>query len=396
MRDWTDPPATPGEHGGEEVANVDMATTPGVLDRPRTARTSPRVAVVLFNLGGPDRIESVRPFLYNLFSDRAIIRAPAPIRQVLAWLITRRRLGPATGNYAILGGRSPLLELTEEQGRALEAALAPEVTGRCFIAMRYWHPMSDETARAVRDWGPDEVVLLPLYPQFSTTTTGSSLDAWREAAAQAGLVAPTRVVCCYHSDPGFVGATAAIARRAYDAARAVLDPAMKLRVLFSAHGLPESIVTAGDPYQWQVEQTVAAVAAAMDVPGLDHVVCYQSRVTPQKWIGPSTEEELKRAGADKVAVLVVPIAFVSEHSETLVELDVEYREEAKALGVPGYFRAPAQNSDAGFVAALAALVRRACEGDRSLCSFRGARTCPKPHGDCPHATRGFVTAKASV
>jgi ferrochelatase len=375
---------------------METATTLDVMERPKAARVSPRVAIVLFNLGGPDRIESVRPFLYNLFSDRAIIRAPAPIRQVLAWLITYKRLAPATGNYEILGGKSPLLELTEQQGRALEAALAPEMTARCFVAMRYWHPMSDETARAVRAWGPDEVVLLPLYPQFSTTTTGSSLDAWREAAARAGLVAPTRVVCCYHSDPAFVGATAAIARRAYDAARAALDPAVPLRVLFSAHGLPESIVQAGDPYQWQVEQTVAAVAAAMDVPELDHVVCYQSRVTPQKWIGPSTEEELKRAGADKVAVLVVPIAFVSEHSETLVELDVEYREEAEHFGVPGYFRAPAQNSDAGFVGALAALVRRVRGGDRSLCSFRGARTCPKVHGDCPHATRGFVTAKATV
>ncbi|WP_439578339.1 ferrochelatase [Elioraea sp.] len=372
------------------------AATLEVRDRPKPGRANPRVAVVLFNLGGPDRIESVRPFLYNLFSDRAIIRVPAPIRQLLAWLITRKRLGPATENYEILGGKSPLLELTEEQGRALEGALAPELTAKCFIAMRYWHPMSEEAARAVKAWGADEVVLLPLYPQFSTTTTGSSLDAWREAAARAGLVAPTRVVCCYHSDPAFVGSTAAIARRAYGEARAALDPAVPIRVLFSAHGLPESIVQAGDPYQWQVEQTVAAVVAAMDVPELDHVVCYQSRVTPQTWIGPSTEDELRRAGADRVAVLVVPIAFVSEHSETLVELDVEYREEAAHFGVPGYFRAPAQNSDAGFVASLASLVRRARGGDRTLCSFRGARTCPKPHGDCPHALRGFVTAKATV
>ncbi|MFQ3622972.1 MAG: ferrochelatase [Acetobacteraceae bacterium] len=370
---------------------MDAVTAIGEIDRPRTGRAAPRVAVVLFNLGGPDRIESVRPFLYNLFSDRAIIRAPAPIRQLLAWLITKRRLGPATENYEVLGGRSPLLELTEQQARALESALAPDLEARCFIAMRYWHPMSEETARAVRDWSPDEVILLPLYPQFSTTTTGSSLDAWREAAARVGLVAPTRIVCCYHSDAGFVGATAAIVRRAYDEARASLDPAVPLRVLFSAHGLPESIVKAGDPYQWQVEQTVAAVAAAMDVTALDHVVCYQSRVTPQKWIGPSTEEELKRAGEEKVAVLVVPIAFVSEHSETLVELDVEYREEAAQFGVPAYFRAPAQNSDAGFVAALAGLVRRTRGAPRSLCSFRGARTCPKSHGDCPHARRGFVT-----
>lgn len=352
----------------------------------------PRLAVVLFNLGGPDKPESVRPFLYNLFVDPAIIRVPAPFRQLLAALITWRRTPIAAENYAVLGGKSPLLELTEAQAAALAAALSDELDVKVFVCMRYWHPMSDEVARAVRAWGPDEVVLLPLYPQFSTTTTGSSLDAWREAATRAGLVAPTRTLCCYHSDPGFVAATAAMVRESYLKARAELDPAISLRVLFSAHGLPESIVQKGDPYQWQVEKTVAAVVEAMGIPGLDHVVCYQSRVTPQKWIGPSTEEELKRAGADKVAVLVVPIAFVSEHSETLVELDIEYREEAAEFGVPAYFRSPAQNSDPGFIAALADLVRHARASERSLCSFRGPRTCPRSAKDCPHARRGYATA----
>jgi ferrochelatase len=358
----------------------------------RPGARKPRVAVVLFNLGGPDKPESVRPFLYNLFADPAIIRVPSPFRQLLAALITWRRTPIAAENYAVLGGKSPLLELTEEQAAALTAALEDELDIRSFVCMRYWHPMSDEVARAVRAWGPDEVVLVPLYPQFSTTTTGSSLDAWRDAAARAGLVAPTRTVCCYHSDPGFVSATAAMVRESYMKARAELDPALALRVLFSAHGLPESIVQKGDPYQWQVEKTVGAVVEAMGIAGLDHVVCYQSRVTPQKWIGPSTEEELKRAGADRVAVLVVPIAFVSEHSETLVELDVEYREEAEEFGVPAYFRSPAQNSDPGFIGALADLVRHAREEERSLCSFRGPRTCPRAAKDCPHARRGYATA----
>ncbi len=352
----------------------------------------PRVAIVLFNLGGPDKPEAVRPFLYNLFADPAIIRVPSPFRQLLAWIITKKRTPIAAENYAVLGGRSPLLDLTEEQAAALSRALSGEMEARAFVCMRYWHPMSDEAARAVRAWGPDEVVLVPLYPQFSTTTTGSSLDAWRDAAARAGLVAPTRTLCCYHSDPGFLAATAAMVRDSYDKARAELDPAIPLRVLFSAHGLPESIVAKGDPYQWQVEKTVEGVVEALAIDGLDHVVCYQSRVTPQKWIGPSTEEELKRAGLDKVAVLVVPIAFVSEHSETLVELDVEYREEAEHFGVPGYFRSPAQNSDAGFIGALADLVRHARAEERSLCSFRGPRTCPRASGDCPHARRGFATA----
>jgi ferrochelatase len=346
-----------------------------------------RVAVVLFNLGGPDAPDSVRPFLENLFTDPAILRVPGFIRPWLGKIIARRRTKAASANYAIIGGKSPLLELTEDQARSLEAAL--NATGgaeyRCFVAMRYWHPMSDAAARAVKAWAPDGVLLLPLYPQFSTTTTGSSVTAWDQAAARAGLAVPTTTLCCYHSDGGFAGATAAIVQAAYRRARAALAPEVPLRVLFSAHGLPESIVKRGDPYQWQVEQTVAAVVSRLEIPGLNHAVCYQSRVTPQKWLGPSTGEELERAAHDRMAVLVCPIAFVSEHSETLVELDVEYREEAERLGVPGYYRVPAQNSDPAFILALRDLALRATAGDRPLCSFAGARQCPKPFGDCPHA-----------
>jgi protoporphyrin/coproporphyrin ferrochelatase len=244
----------------------------------------------------------------------------------------------------------------------------------------------------VRDWDPDEVLLLPLYPQHSTTTTGSSLTAWRDAAARVGLVKPVRALCCYHSDAGYVEAAAGIVRRSYAESREKLDPAVPLRVLFSAHGLPEVIVKQGDPYQHQIERTVAAVSARLDIPGLDHALCYQSRATPQKWLDPSTEAEIERAAHDKVAVLVVPIAFVSEHSETLVELDVEYRAVADRLGVPGYFRAPAPNSDPAFIAALAALVRRARSRPVGLCSSAGERTCPDGFGNCPLRTMTFAQA----
>ena len=357
----------------------------------------PRVAVVLFNLGGPDAPESVRPFLVNLFTDPAILRVPGWIRPWLGRIIAWRRTKPASENYDIIGGKSPLLELTLEQAAALEDALnAPgDIEAKSFVAMRYWHPMSDEAAAAVKAWGPDEVLLVPLYPQFSTTTTGSSIIAWDEAAAKIGLAVPTTTLCCFHSDPGFAEATAAIVRDAWHKARAELDPAIPLRILFSAHGLPESIVKSGDPYQWQVEQSVAQVVERLGIPDLDQIVCYQSRVTPQKWIGPSTEDELERAGHEKVAVLVVPIAFTSEHSETLVELDVEYREEAEKFGVPGYFRAPAQNSDPAFIAALADLSRMARGSGRSLCSFGGARQCPKQHRGCPHE-KANVERRAKV
>jgi protoporphyrin/coproporphyrin ferrochelatase len=340
-----------------------------------------RVAIVLFNLGGPDRPEAIKPFLLNLFRDPAILRVPFFVRPFLARVIARSRVAPATANYALLGGKSPLLGLTEEQARALETAL-PGIEARCFIAMRYWHPFSLEAARAVRAWGPDEVVLLPLYPQFSTTTTGSSLVAWRQAAARVGLAAQTTTVCCYPVDQAFVAATAALVKAAYDHARTTLDPAVPLRVLFSAHGLPEVIIQRGDPYQWQVQQTVAAVVAAWGA-AAEFRICYQSRATPQKWIEPSTDAEVERAAKDGTAVLVVPIAFVSEHTETLVELDVEYRDLAVKLGVPGYFRVPTQNADAGFIASLAGLVRRAIECGSGLCSGSGGRLCEARHSGCP-------------
>ena len=365
---------------------LDAAGHPAML----AAMSRPKIAIVLFNLGGPDRPEAIRPFLVNLFSDPAILRVPPFVRPLLARIIAGARLKPATANYALLGGASPLLAQTERQAALLRAAL-PELDARCFVAMRYWRPFSEAAARAVRDWDPDEVLLLPLYPQFSTTTTGSSLSAWRDAATRAGLAKPTASVCCYHSDPAFAAATAAILRRSLAEARRASGSA-KLRVLFSAHGLPEVIVRAGDPYQFQVERTVASILARLGEPGLDWQICYQSRATPQKWIGPSTDAAVEQAGRDGVAVLVAPVAFVSEHSETLVELDVEYRELAEKAGVPGYFRVPTQNDDPAFIAALAGLARGALARGPGMHSFAGPRICPGPHADCPHARAGVAPA----
>ena len=356
-----------------------------------------RLAVVLFNLGGPDCPEAIGPFLRNLFRDPAILRVPFFIRPLLAWIIARLRVKPATEIYALLGGKSPILELTVEQARALEIAL-PDYDAKCFIAMRYWHPFSEATAKEVAIFAPDKIVLLPLYPQYSTTTTGSSLSAWRAAAAKTGLVADVTTVCCYFTDPDYAAATARLVQKSYNYARDQLDPAVPLRVLFSAHGLPETIIRGGDPYQYQIEQTTQAVLDAWarenaasgrrDVENLDWTISYQSRATPQKWIGPSTEDEIERAAHDKTALLVMPIAFVSEHSETLVELDVEYRLLAEKIGVPGYFRVPAQNSDPAFIEALAGLVRRSLGRGPGLCSHAGMGLCPAKFRDCPHAKAG--------
>ncbi len=339
-----------------------------------------KLAVVLFNLGGPDRLESVKPFLFNLFNDPSIIGAPRPIRWLLARWITARRAPVAREIYAKIGGKSPLLENTGEQAAALENLLGKRRDAKVFVAMRYWHPMSDEVAAAVRAFDPDEIVLLPLYPQFSTTTSGSSLDDWQQAAAAAGIEAPTVAVCCYPGQPGLIEAQAALVRAGIGEAA----PAGKPRVLFSAHGLPKRIVARGDPYVWQVSWTAAAVVAAVDEPGLDWAVCYQSRVGPLAWIGPALDDELERAARDQVPVVVNPVAFVSEHSETLVELDIEYRAMADRLGVPAYVRVPAVGTVDAFVRGLAAVVEAARGRRNGLCSGTGGRLCPAAFGRCPN------------
>ena len=309
-----------------------------------------RRAVVLMNLGGPDSPQAVRPFLYNLFSDPAIITLPAIVRHLLAWLIAWRRSKVAVEIYAHLGGSSPLLANTEAQARALEAELADGT--RCFIAMRYWHPMSAAAVAAVKDWSPDEVVCLPLYPQYSTTTTRSSLEEWRQEATRQGLDRPTRTIETYRTAPGFIAALAG----AVEERLAALKGA-RVRLLLSAHGLPLKIVRAGDPYPQQVAETAAALIATLGRPDLDWRVCYQSRVGPLAWLGPSVDDEIRRAGADKIQVVIAPISFVSEHSETLVELDRDYRRLAESCGVPGYHRVRTVGTDRRFIAALAELVR---------------------------------------
>lgn len=351
-----------------------------------------RVAVILFNLGGPDKLESVQPFLFNLFQDPAIIGVPQPLRWILAKLISSRRAPIAQEIYEHIGGKSPLLELTTEQADALEAECGDVGEVKAFICMRYWHPMSPETVRNVKEFSPDKIILLPLYPQFSTTTTGSSIKDWLKQARKAGLKAPTVEVCCYPREAGWVSSQAKLVSETYaKAIKAQKSDDHKPRVLFSAHGLPKKVIEKGDPYQWQVEQTSAAVAKQLDIDGLDWIVCYQSRVGPLEWIGPSTEDEIARAGVDKVPLIVVPIAFVSEHSETLVELDIEYGELAEEAGVPAYHRVPAVGTHPDFISAIGSLVRRAFNHngaqDGTCISGEGGRLCPSDHSACPWADK---------
>ena len=310
-----------------------------------------KTAVVIYNLGGPDSLEAVRPFLHNLFSDPQILRVPSLLRVALAWFIAWRRTAAARQIYQQIGGRSPILPETNKQAVALQSLLGESY--RVFIAMRYWHPLVDSVVSSIKDWGPDQVVLVPLYPQFSTTTTGSFMRVWQSASKKAGLFLPTAQACCWPEAEGFVDAIA----RLTDQAIATVPDNTPCRILFSAHGLPERFIVSGDPYAAQVKRTVASVCARLKNPSVDHVVCYQSRVGPLEWLRPYTEDEIRRAGEEGVSVVLVPVAFVSEHSETLVELDIEYRELARKAGVFKYLRVPTVNTDNKFIESLAAMVR---------------------------------------
>jgi ferrochelatase len=307
-----------------------------------------KIAIILFNLGGPDSLEAVQPFLRNLFSDPAIITLPAWLRLPLARFIASRRTPKALEIYGKIGGSSPIVGQTEAQARALEEALGKEHDWRGYVCMRYWHPMTEAVVRSVKRFAPDRIVLLPLYPQFSTTTTASSFKAWQAAA---DFRAPTARVESYPTEPGFIRASVELIKQGL---AQVNGP---VRVLFSAHGLPEKTVKSGDPYQGQVEQTAQAIGEHLG--SIEWSVCYQSRVGPLRWIGPSTESEIERAGRDKVSVVLYPLSFVSEHSETLVELDIDYRRLADQAGVPTYIRVPTVGTHPLFIHGLANLVKAA-------------------------------------
>ncbi|MGB0571098.1 MAG: ferrochelatase [Alphaproteobacteria bacterium] len=347
-------------------------------------------AVILYNLGGPDGPDDVRPFLFNLFNDPMIIGAPAPIRWILAQVISRKRAPIARDIYAHIGGGSPLLANTRAQADALESVLnaGGSETFKCFVAMRYWHPMCDAVMDEVIASRPDRIVLLPLYPQFSTTTVGSMMRVWGRAARKRKLDIPVTELCCYPTDPGFIDGVTGLLSDALEAGTAA--PA-DVRILFSAHGLPKQIVEGGDPYQSQVEQTAATVMTKLGQE-LDWLCCYQSRVGPLEWIGPSTDDEIERAGAEGKSVVIVPIAFVSEHSETLVELDIEYRDLAEKAGVAEYIRVATVGTVPVFIDGLAGLVRGNIAAGCDICSgdplANSGRACRAEWSKCPVVKAG--------
>lgn len=315
-------------------------------------KTPEKLAVVLFNIGGPSSSTGIKPFLFRLFMDRNIISVITPLRYLIAvWISWKRSRGASEKAYQLLGGKSPLLKNTLVQASALEKLLKktnPET--RVFVSMRYSHPLAEQVVKEVTAFQPKKTILLPLYPQYSTTTSFSSLQNWHQLEKKFGVDLQTSSVCCYPVNSGFIAASADLICQALE------EAPRKVRVLFSAHGLPEKIIEKGDPYQYQCEQTASAIIRQLNKPSLEWQLCYQSRIGHLKWIGPSIIDALEKASDDGVGVIIYPLAFVSEHVETLVDLDIYCRDRADRMGIFYFARVPTVGTHKKFIKGLQNIV----------------------------------------
>ena len=336
-------------------------------------------AVILFNLGGPDKLENVQPFLFNLFYDPAILNLPSFIRYPLAKLISNRRTPTAKKIYEELGGSSPILKLTNEQASALEQRLNQEddlSEYKCFVVMRCWYPRAEKVVKEVINFNPEEVILMPLYPQYSAATSGSSIKEWNDICKKNNFKVRTSTICCYPTDQNFIQAHK-------DEIMKKIANLDKFKLIFSAHGLPEKNIKKGDPYQWQVEQSVEQIIKSLNIKNLDWILSYQSRVGPLKWIGPSTEDIIIENSKLGKHIVLVPIAFVSEHSETLVELDIEYKELADKNGCKNYSRVPALGTNENYIKAMSNLIINKQDYNLNGKLFPPKVQCPNQFKKCP-------------
>ena len=336
-------------------------------------------AVILFNLGGPDKLESVEPFLFNLFNDPAILNLPSLFRFPLAKLIANRRAPTAKKIYNELGGSSPILQLTQEQAKALELKLNKDDSScdyKCFIVMRCWHPRAENVLKEVSDYNPDEIILMPLYPQYSAATSGSSIKEWNDVCKKNNFKIKTSTICCYPTDENFIEAHK-------EEIMKKIKNLNNFKLIFSAHGLPEKNIKKGDPYQWQVEQSVKKIIESLKIKDLDWILSYQSRVGPLKLIGPSTGEIIIENSKLGKHIVLVPIAFVSEHSETLVELDIEYKELADKNGCKNYSRIPALGTNKNYIASMSNLIINKEVNNLNGKLFPPKIKCPNNFKKCP-------------
>jgi len=341
-----------------------------------------KIAVVLINLGGPDQLRAVRPFLFNLFNDQAIISLPQPLRWLLAHWISFKRNNIAQNIYSQIGGQSPILSLTQQQQQSLQQMLDHKNLDDCefkiFTAMRYWHPLIAEVYDDVANWNADEVVLLPLYPQFSTTTTGSAFGEWKRLLYLKPQPFLTRYICCYPDHSDWIDGHVELIK--FELNKALVSG--PVRLLFSAHGLPQKIIDQGDPYVFQInlgaERIIDALNKSVDLKtDFSWSVCYQSKVGPLQWTKPSLEDEILRASKDHVGIVIVPISFVSEHSETLYELDIEYFEFASKNNILSFYRVPTLSIHELFISCLTELVESSIQSDVLI-------TKGTANNDCEH------------
>ena len=336
-------------------------------------------AVILFNLGGPDKLENVQPFLFNLFNDPAILNLPSFLRYPLAKLISSRRAPVAKKIYEKLGGASPILKLTTDQSNSLEKKLNQNMNNdqyKCFVVMRCWHPRAEDVIKNVQFYNPEEIILMPLYPQYSAATSGSSIREWKNITKKNNYIIKTSTICCYPTDKNFINAhTNEIIKK--------IKNLKNFKLIFSAHGLPEKNIKKGDPYQWQVEQSVNKIVENLNYKNLDWILSYQSRVGPLKWIGPSTDNIIIENSKLGKHVVLVPIAFVSEHSETLVELDIEYKKLAEDNGCKQYSRIPALGVNEDFINSLSELILNKEEYKFNYNLYAPKIKCPNNFKKCP-------------
>lgn len=325
---------------------------------------SKKIAVILFNLGGPDQLSSVKKFLFNLFYDKAIIDLPNPFRFIIAKLISSRREKYAQEIYKKIGGKSPILEETLLQSQKLQEILNMDgnIEYKVFISMRYFHPYVSETLNSIENFNPQEIVLLPLYPQFSTTTTGSSFKEFFELINKRNITIPVKKICCYPAENQFIESQIQLIEE-----KILVSKDKNIKIIFSAHGLPIKIIENGDPYQYQIELSVKKIVEKLSIKNLDYIISYQSRVGPLKWLEPYTDDEIIKASKNNKTIIVVPIAFVSEHSETLVELDMDYKILAETNGAKEYLRVPTVRINEKFIKSLAKLVKSS-NSNQNICT----------------------------
>ena len=315
------------------------------------------IAVVLFQLGGPDSLDAVKPFLYNLFCDPDIIDFPGAFlaRKPLAKFISSRRSKKVLNNYRTIGGKSPINDLTIAQARALEAEINKQIDAKVFVAMRYWHPLTEEVVQEIRSERFDKIILLPLFPHYSKATTGSSFNEWnRQCTLNKMDVSNTKIITAFYNHSLYIEAVTENIRKALTKFSKLT--ADKIDLVFSAHGTPMSLVREGDPYNDHIKETVRLVLEKGEWKS-PHVLCYQSRIGPVKWLKPSLKETIHNLGANgRKHLLIVPISFVTDHIETLHEINIEIRQEAEYLGIEQFEIMPALNDSPKFIQCLKELV----------------------------------------